>query len=143
LDAFERMRLLQLEDGGDEVVRQAGEGLGRAGAFVDQQVAHRRLQRCEEGGDLGQQGIERSGRLPVRLAVVEHDRQHRRKQAVGTELPGAREVLIEQPYVDEHAQRHEAVDAALEFDEEIEIHPTFVGLDPPDDTRRHGCAGLR
>jgi len=52
---------------------------------------------------------------------------------VRTELLVADEILIEQADIDHHAQRHEAVAAALEFDEQVEVEPLLAGFDAPDD----------
>jgi hypothetical protein len=72
-------------------------------------------------------------RRPALATVVEDDGQDRGQTAVGQYLTPLDQVLIEQPDVDHHAQRHVLVDAALEFDEQVQIHPLTADLDPPDD----------
>ena len=43
------------------------------------------------------------------------------------------QILVQQSDVDHHPYCHEGIDAALEFNEDVQIHPLPIDFNPPDD----------
>ena len=67
-----------------------------------------------------------AGRRPARTSVVEHDREHRGQLAARTERSAADEVLVQQPRIDQHADRHVPVDRGLELEQYQHVQPPGV-----------------
>ena len=68
---------------------------------------------------------------PPRLAVVEHDGQYRRQSAVRVQRLLAEQVLVQQPRVDQDAQRHVGVIRRLELQQHQHVQPLVAQPHPP------------
>ena len=66
-------------------------------------------------------------------SIVEHHREDRRQASGDTQLLGANEVLIQQTDIGLDAHGHPAVDAGLEFQQQIDVEPVLAPTHAPDD----------
>ena len=100
--------------------------------LVDQQVLQRGHVPGNQSRHLRNQRRHVGGSRPLRIAIVEHDRQHRRQFSVRQDIFGADQILIQQAHVGHHPDRHERIDRALKFDQDVQVHPLAFDPYPPD-----------
>ncbi|MBK1726847.1 hypothetical protein CKO13_07405, partial [Halorhodospira neutriphila] len=124
--------VLEPEQGVDQVAQLWGVLLLQQRLLIEDQVAHLRPVGLEPAGDVLDQLLDVGRCRPARLAVVEHHGQHRRQSPLVGELALRDEILIEQADVGHHAHRHEAVDPALELEQQVDVEPVLAPAHPPD-----------
>ena len=95
----------------------------------------RRLKGREERSGRGDQLPDLPRRLPGRLAVVEHDRQHRGAEAVGVQGLVAPELAVQERGVFKDPERHVRVVTGLELQQHEHVQPAVPEAEPP-----HGVA---
>ena len=100
--------------------------------LVKQDVTLRRLVTRQRRRHRGDQVADLDRGAPRGIAVVEHDRQHRRAAAVGLQRPVAAQLPVQQGRVFQDAQRHVRVVAGLELQQDQHVEPGVAVADAPD-----------
>lgn len=124
--------VFKAEDGGHQVALR-GQFTVAVGLFVNQEIFELGLELADQAGHRDDELTDVLGCAPGVAAIVEHDGQYRRQLASVQGVAVFDEVLVEQAQVDHDPQGHIFINAALKFDEEVEIEPVATHLDPPDE----------
>ena len=95
-------------------------------SFVKQEVPVRGLVPRQRFVDRRDQRGHVFGRRPASGTVVQRHRQHRGQLPVRPQIPSTDELLVQQPGVDEHANRHVPVHRGLELELHYQVQPRGV-----------------